>query len=419
MGNWLYLDECRLTDNVTEGLFSESGGGFNSVTFGSSGMDPAGYNSITNNGSVQIRLDGGILNGGSSGYNDENDIGHISPAIPRVQVDGGATAYVTQNYWLTPTPDPSMFVVNSGQCHWNPYLQQSSIPGELQCFTFYKSAGSMALGPVDLTNIAAYAVDGRMNEVYTFVNNRLASAVGTQDRVDVLKALVATEVTHAREFPDSVAAVVNRCTGFLQQQASSIRTMPAAYVALRAELFAWLGMPDSAGVEYTTLAQSYGASSEYISTLPSKLINAFNKRDSAAIDNTIAEMVTARCDHNTIRNAHSERRAHYRCKKNRIIPKHAERTSPEIPLPDEVRVTVTPNPAMSEATIICDISECSTLEVKLYRVDGKEVRTLYSGRHDAGLLAITEKIQDLNPGMYLCRILSKNYIGSARFVIIR
>ena len=74
---------------------------------------------------------------------------------------------------------------------------------------------------------------------------------------------------------------------------------------------------------------------------------------------------------------------------------------------------------MTELTIACDIPEWSHVDVTLFDTHGKQVRTLYTGYHDAGLLTVTEGIQDLRPGLYLCRVWSRYYRGSAKFLVVR
>ena len=43
----------------------------------------------------------------------------------------------------------------------------------------------------------------------------------------------------------------------------------------------------------------------------------------------------------------------------------------------------------------------SQVEVKLYRIDGREVKTLVSGRHDPGVYRISIPYEELNSGVYL------------------
>jgi hypothetical protein len=418
-GNVLYLYQSRLEDNLNEGLYAEKGGGFNMVTFGKYGSAPDGFNSITGNGIVQIHLIGTYLNGGLSNLNDNNDIGHSSPAVLRMIVDSGGLANVTRNYWLTPTPTPSMFQIISGSCNRTPHLAQSYLPEEMECFSLSKSGRHSVLPPINLSTLMEYGLNGRMNEVHAFVNAGIAAGGSVQNRVRLLKALLATEIAHAREYPDSMATAFNRVGSFLRQNAAGLTAAPAALVALRAELYTWFGMPDSANVEYQMLATSFPGSDEYRTTLPSKLINAFNRQDSLAIDNVIAEMSVAGCDSSVLRNAGSERRAYYRCRKNSIIPKRSDLDASAGVIPDAIRFIASPNPARGEVTVTCILPEPAHIRITLYSIDGKEIRSLYSGERDAGTFTLRDTVRDLIPGAYLYRAVSRHHSGSARILVLR
>lgn len=418
-GNVLYLYQSRLEANLIAGLYAEAGSGTNVTTFGSYGSAPDGFNSIFGNGCVQIHLIGTYLNGGLSNFNDNNDIGHSSSSVLRMIVDSGAQASVTRNYWLTPTPVPSMFQIISGSCTWVPYLTQSNRPDDMECFSLSKSGRHSVLPPMDLSTMIEYGLNGRMSDVYAFVNTRIAAGITVPNRVRILKALLATEIGHAREYPDSMVTAFNRVGAFLRQNAAALTLAPAALVALRAELYTWFCMPDSADVEFQTLATSFPGSNEYRVSLSSKLINAFNKQDSIDIEDAITEMSTAGCDSSVLRMAHSERRAYYRCRRSGIIPKRSDLDVRSLDVPAPIQLTASPNPARGEVTITCILPEPTHVQIKLYSIEGKEIRSLYSGERDAGGFTIHDTVQNLIPGTYLYRAVTRYHSGSTRILVVR
>lgn len=233
--NLLYLDECQITHNMFEGLFQESGDSYNSTTLGENSMDQTGNNTIYDNGVTQIFMDGGILNGGSSGLNSENDIGHTLYSVPRVVVEGGATAYMRRNFWITATPDASMFIENNGTIQWDPYLSQSLIPDDLTCFSFKKHSRPGNLPPMARATLVEYALSGRMNEVYAFVNAALLAPMSNRPRIELLKTLSATEVSHVREFPDSIQMSIPRFTNCLRTQSAHLPGQGSVIAGVRVD----------------------------------------------------------------------------------------------------------------------------------------------------------------------------------------
>lgn len=420
--NVLSLDECLLTQNVYEGLYAEADSAQrNTVIFGDNLYDAYGHNTITENGEVQISLDGPVkLWGGIQSYNRDNDIGHLSPSVYRVRVDGGAWAKVAFNYWETPSPTPSMFDIIWGTCDWDVgTLSQSAVPSELSCFSLEKASSNILAQGLTNASITGYARLGRMNEVYGFIATNWANASTASEKRRVLGDLLTAEVAHIREYPDSIPISKARFAAFLNSNASAMKSMPEMIVAVKAEYYTWTNMPDSADVEFATIENAYKGTYAYTSTLEAKLFNAFNKRDSASIDNTIAEMVLAGCDSSDIRRARSERRAYYRCRKNRMLPKKRDYFDEREAVAEDMVLHVAPNPANTKATITCMIPEESYVEVKLRTIDGRELKTLYAGYRAKGMLVLQEQIQDLKPGAYVYSIESRYYRGYAKMLVVR
>lgn len=426
MSNDLNLDESLLWNNTYEGLYgSADSAQSNWIKFGYWMYDSYGDNRIENNGDVQVFLDGHVtLDGGkytpSTGtLNWRNCIGHSSLNVTRVRVAGGAKADLEYNYWSTSQPTAALFDIINGTCDWNPFTQQCDAPDELTCFTLGKTTSTIALYDVNSSSLGLYARAGRMNEVYSYIGTRTTAATTASEKRTVIAGLLAAEVAHVREYPDSLSASSARFTAFLRNGQNSFGGIPEMLAGAMAEYYTWMNMPDSADIQFTTIENSYKNTYVYKSTLEARLFNAFNKRDSLGIDGAIAEMVATGFDSSEIRRAYSERRAYYRCRKNRMLPKKAEYVEVNVPVAKEIMINVSPNPANTEVIVSCMIQDASFVEVKLRTIDGRELRTLHSGYRAAGLLALNDQIQDLKPGAYIYSIESRYFHGYAKLLVVR
>jgi hypothetical protein len=383
-----------------------------------------GLNQITQNGDVQIELTQGsriLFQSPKTGGN--NDIGHNSLAVPRITADGTSSASVPDNYWLTATPDPTLFVeVNQGSIDWNPYLTSSVISqtAEWTCDRFMKRRSPAQLNQPTRAELMDFARAGRMTEVYSLLDSAITNSATSGGRVLLMRELMRMELFHLREFPDSTNASRNRLLRYLRGPQVNISAAYAAdLVALQAVYFTFAGYPDSADTHFDMLARSYGNTAAYRNSLHARLCNSFIKLDSAAIDETILAMNAAALDSSLLRLARTERRAYYRCKKSGLLPKRVLRDC-DIVLPGmSIPMMVHPNPANPTTTVSMTLPEAMDLRVALLTVDGRELRTVFEGHRDKGLLTLPVDLAGLQSGVYLCTLRAGAYSGMTRIVTLK
>lgn len=416
-GNIVDISQSILNSNTFQGIFAE-----NSDIF--LGKDVDGLNQITQNGDVQIELTLGsrvIQQPPKTG--GINDIGHSSPAVPRIMADGTSSADMRDNYWLANPPDQAMFVeVNQGSIDWNPYLTASQIgPGsEWTCEVMQKRRSPALLNQPTRAELIDFARAGRMSEVYTLLDSAITNAGTSAGRVTLLRELMRMEIFHLREFPDSAQASRNRLLHYVRRQQTNISAPFAGdLVALQAVYFTFAGFPDSADMQFDMLARSYANTAAYRNSLHARLCNSFIKLDSAAIDETIIAMNAAGLDSSSLRLARTERRAYYRCKKSGLLPKRMLHDA-EIALPGmTIAMTAHPNPANPTTSVSMVLPEAMDLRVTLLTVDGRELRTVFEGRRDKGLLTLPFDLTGLQSGVYLCTLKGAGYTGMTRIVTLK
>ncbi len=69
--------------------------------------------------------------------------------------------------------------------------------------------------------------------------------------------------------------------------------------------------------------------------------------------------------------------------------------------------------------ITIDLKESSTVNFRLCSLDGKEIRTLYSGYHDAGMFTFRDSVRGLTPGVYFYRVNSESRTGAVKLLVVR
>ena len=79
-------------------------------------------------------------------------------------------------------------------------------------------------------------------------------------------------------------------------------------------------------------------------------------------------------------------------------------------------VTVIPNPATDQATLILDASVSNSVNVVLYDMSGREVSTIYQGAVDAGAKKIAFNTGNLSNGIYMIKVSDGKSTMQKRFV---
>ena len=78
-----------------------------------------------------------------------------------------------------------------------------------------------------------------------------------------------------------------------------------------------------------------------------------------------------------------------------------------------------PNPVRSNAIITFNIQEISPVSLELYDTNGKMVKDLAIGSDFQGIYKSRVNMEDLPPGMYLCRLVSTAEIAMTKFIVIK
>ena len=81
--------------------------------------------------------------------------------------------------------------------------------------------------------------------------------------------------------------------------------------------------------------------------------------------------------------------------------------------------SIYPNPFKSNTSIAYSLLEDSEIEILLYDINGRRVKTVYSGSKNAGI-HITELLcSDLSPGIYFIKLRNKNSIDVKKCLIVK
>jgi hypothetical protein len=78
-----------------------------------------------------------------------------------------------------------------------------------------------------------------------------------------------------------------------------------------------------------------------------------------------------------------------------------------------------PNPFGSMTRVDYSIPKCSPVMIKLYDVNGREVRTLVEGEVEPGYHSVTLDGTDLSCGVYFCRMASGHFVEMRKLVLLK
>ncbi|MES2556714.1 MAG: T9SS type A sorting domain-containing protein [Bacteroidota bacterium] len=97
-----------------------------------------------------------------------------------------------------------------------------------------------------------------------------------------------------------------------------------------------------------------------------------------------------------------------------VVQTSLEREEIDRIIPTEFAATAFPNPTADFTTFELSVPDKSRFEIALYDMNGKLVREVYDGKIDRGTFTQELDLIDLNPGMYLLIISSKDYKETVR-----
>jgi len=83
-------------------------------------------------------------------------------------------------------------------------------------------------------------------------------------------------------------------------------------------------------------------------------------------------------------------------------------------IPTEFSSIVFPNPATTETTFELAVPVTGQFEINLFDMSGKFIQTIHSGEIQRGTFQQQINLMDLNPGIYLVTIISKDYKETVR-----
>jgi hypothetical protein len=87
-----------------------------------------------------------------------------------------------------------------------------------------------------------------------------------------------------------------------------------------------------------------------------------------------------------------------------------------VPYPTEFKALAFPNPAVESTTLEIQAPQKERMEINLYDTSGKLIREIYSGKISKGTFRQFIDLNDLNSGLYLVIIQSKDFKETVRVV---
>lgn len=80
---------------------------------------------------------------------------------------------------------------------------------------------------------------------------------------------------------------------------------------------------------------------------------------------------------------------------------------------------ISPNPVTQRAAVKYQLPAAGQVNISVYAMDGKLVKTLVNGNREAGVYVMTINKSDFSPGTYVVKMLAANFYNSKTMVIIR
>lgn len=97
-----------------------------------------------------------------------------------------------------------------------------------------------------------------------------------------------------------------------------------------------------------------------------------------------------------------------------VEPLEGEPSGEGVPHPMSFASLAFPNPATTETTFELKVPVKTRFDIQLLDMDGRLIQTIHSGEIDRGTFRQQLDLIDLNPGMYIIAIVSKDYKESIR-----
>jgi hypothetical protein len=83
------------------------------------------------------------------------------------------------------------------------------------------------------------------------------------------------------------------------------------------------------------------------------------------------------------------------------------------------QISIYPNPAVTYATVAFDLDRNSNVELSVYDIQGRVVKSVSRNNLQSGHQTISIDVKDLNKGTYIVRFVAGSKTATSKFVIIK
>jgi flagellar hook assembly protein FlgD len=83
------------------------------------------------------------------------------------------------------------------------------------------------------------------------------------------------------------------------------------------------------------------------------------------------------------------------------------------------QISIYPNPVVSSATVAFDLDKNSNVEMNIYDIQGRVVKTVSRKNLKSGHQTLSVNVNDLNKGTYIVRLVAGSKSATSKFVIIK
>ncbi|MGF7138852.1 T9SS type A sorting domain-containing protein [Roseimarinus sediminis] len=83
------------------------------------------------------------------------------------------------------------------------------------------------------------------------------------------------------------------------------------------------------------------------------------------------------------------------------------------------KLNIYPNPANNKASVRFELENPSEVVVEFFDLSGKKVKVIKKEINEAGKQKLDFEVNELNEGVYLCKIITAEWVKAERFLIRR